>query len=368
MTLLPGWQTFPLGELVDVLDNKRIPLSAAERKHREGPVPYYGATGKVGTIDKPLFDEPLVLLGEDGVQFFDPYKPKAYKIAGPSWVNNHAHVLRPKAEVIEFGYLLHYLNAFDYQGYANGTTRLKLTQGAMNSIPVHLPPLEDQRLIVESLDDHLSRLDKALAEIAAAKSLVEKFAPSLFHKLTSDDSHQSRRIPFKDFITLQRGFDLPKQDRKSGSVPIVGSNGVLGFHDEARVRGPGVVTGRSGTIGRVHFIEDDFWALNTTLYVKDFKGNLPLFVYEYLQTLDLKHFAGGSTVPSLDRNVLNDVEVEVPTFERQIEISREMALQRESMLEVLSRVSQLDSEFHQIRRSALNAAFTGTLVRKFDES
>jgi type I restriction enzyme S subunit len=181
-TIPAGWQTSSLGVLADVLDNKRIPLSAAERKHREGPVPYYGATGQVGTIDKPLFDEPLVLLGEDGVQFFDPYKPKAYKIAGPSWVNNHAHVLRPKAEVIEFGYLLHYLNAFDYQGYANGTTRLKLTQGAMNSIPVHMPPLEEQRRIVETLDDHLSRIDSTRKSIANLKAGLAALRRSLLNK------------------------------------------------------------------------------------------------------------------------------------------------------------------------------------------
>lgn len=182
MMIPPGWKTVSLGALVDVLDSKRIPLSAAERKHREGSVPYYGATGQVGTIDKPLFDEPLVLLGEDGVQFFDPYKPKAYKIAGPSWVNNHAHVLRPKAESIEFGYLLHYLNAFDYQGYANGTTRLKLTQGAMNSIPIHLPPLHEQRRIVETLDDHLSRLDTTRKSIADQKSWFATLRRSILNK------------------------------------------------------------------------------------------------------------------------------------------------------------------------------------------
>lgn len=183
MTVPSGWQTLSLGKLVDVLDSKRIPLSASERKHREGSVPYYGATGQVGTIDKPLFDEPLILLGEDGVQFFDPYKHKAYKISGPSWVNNHAHVLRPKPDLIEFGFLLNYLNAFDYQGYANGTTRLKLTQGAMNSIPVHLPPLHYQKRIVEALDELLSRLDKALADLDHADTQALMFRRSVLNTL-----------------------------------------------------------------------------------------------------------------------------------------------------------------------------------------
>lgn len=175
------WTTVPLSKLVDVLDNKRIPLSASQRKHREGSVPYYGATGQVGTIDEHLFDEPLVLLGEDGVQFFDANKPKAYKIEGPSWVNNHAHVLRPRAGLIELSYLLHFLNNFDYRGYANGTTRLKLTQGAMNSIPIHLPSIEEQKRIVKTLDDHLSRLDTSRELIASQKSFLANLRRSILN-------------------------------------------------------------------------------------------------------------------------------------------------------------------------------------------
>lgn len=138
MTYPKYWTISQLRELVDVLDHLRVPVNSSERSKRPGSVPYYGATGQVGTIDKAIFDEELLILGEDGVQFFDPNKPKAYKIIGPAWVNNHAHVLRPKKEKVLQNYLLHFLNHFNYIGYANGTTRLKLTQGAMNSIPVHL--------------------------------------------------------------------------------------------------------------------------------------------------------------------------------------------------------------------------------------
>lgn len=155
------WPTHPLGDLVENLDRQRVPVSATERAKRRGSIPYYGATGQVGTIDAPLFAEDLVLLGEDGVQFFDPTKPKAYLISGPSWVNNHAHVLRPRMDRLDRRFLMHFLNQCDYRGFANGTTRLKLTQAAMNRIPVPLPPLDEQRRIVNILEDHLSRLDAA---------------------------------------------------------------------------------------------------------------------------------------------------------------------------------------------------------------
>lgn len=90
-----------------------------------------------------------------------------------------------------------------------------------------------------------------------------------------------------EIITLQRGHDLPKRERKEGSVPIVSSSGITGFHNESKSVGPGVVTGRYGTLGEVFYIEQNYWPLNTTLYVRDFKGNDPRFVSYFLQTLDL---------------------------------------------------------------------------------
>jgi len=166
--LPPGWEWATLGELVDVLDYLRVPVSADERLKRRGRIPYYGASGQVGWIDKKIFDEELVLLGEDGVQFFDRSKIKAYKISGPAWVNNHAHVLRSRSQ-IDHCYLLHYLNSFDYRGYATGTTRLKLTQAAMNKIPVPLAPADEQRRIATAFEEYLSRLDAGLSGVRIAK-------------------------------------------------------------------------------------------------------------------------------------------------------------------------------------------------------
>lgn len=159
MSDLPlGWEWATLNELVEVLDHKRVPVSAREREGRRGNIPYFGATGQVGWIDQKIFDEDLILLGEDGVQFFDRSRPKAYTVSGPSWVNNHAHVLRTRSD-IDQRYVMHYLNHFDYHGYATGTTRLKLTQAQMNAIPILVPPAAEQRRIADAVEDHLSRLD-----------------------------------------------------------------------------------------------------------------------------------------------------------------------------------------------------------------
>jgi restriction endonuclease S subunit len=176
-----GWTIKDLRELVDVLDSMRKPINSEERLDRIGTVPYFGASGQVGTIDKALFDEDLVLLGEDGVQFFDVDKHKAYEITGPSWVNNHAHVLRCKKEKYVQHLLVCYLNQFDYRNYANGTTRLKLTQAAMNRIPVIVPPLKEQEEIVEILNEQLSRLDVSLCVAAVIVIKSSALRRSLLH-------------------------------------------------------------------------------------------------------------------------------------------------------------------------------------------
>lgn len=120
-----------------------------------------------------------------------------------------------------------------------------------------------------------------------------------------------------DFIELKRGYDLPSSVRRAGNVPIVSSSGVSGSHAEAKVKGPGVVTGRYGTIGQVFFIEEDFWPLNTTLFVRDFKGNDPQFVSYFLRTFDFNSFSDKAAVPGVNRNHLHMAQVQFPDLSEQ---------------------------------------------------
>lgn len=127
------------------------------------------------------------------------------------------------------------------------------------------------------------------------------------------------KIKFKDFIELKRGYDLPTKDRIEGNIPIISSSGVSGKHDIEKVKGPGVVTGRSGLIGSVYYESKDFWPLNTTLYVKNFKGNNPKYVYYFLKTMNLKNFQTGSSVPTLNRNHLDNIEVTIHEKNKQVQ-------------------------------------------------
>ena len=150
-----GWVWATIGQTAECLDSKRVPVNKKERLNRTGEIPYYGANGRVGFIDDYLFDEPLVLVVEDET-FTGRELPFSYKISGKSWVNNHAHVLRPTG-MVTLDYLNYALSFYPFTALTTGTTgRKKLTQLALVTAPLGLPPLSEQKRIVAEVDRCLS--------------------------------------------------------------------------------------------------------------------------------------------------------------------------------------------------------------------
>jgi len=150
----------------------------------QGEHPYWGANGIVDYLSDWLFDEELVLLGEDGAPFFERFKDVAFFVTGKIWVNNHIHVLRPLRNT-EPRYLVHILNITDYDAFIDGTTRDKLTQDKMNSIPVLFPPLPEQRAIAAFLDRKTARIDTLIEKKERQIELLqEKRAAVISHAVT----------------------------------------------------------------------------------------------------------------------------------------------------------------------------------------
>ena len=115
-----------------------------------------------------------------------------------------------------------------------------------------------------------------------------------------------------DALILQRGFDLPASGRTHGVYPVMAASGINGYHDKFMVKGPGVTTGRSGVLGRVFLVQTDFWPLNTSLWVKEFKRVSPHYAFELLRRLDFEMFNAGSAVPTLSRNHVHNLPITLP--------------------------------------------------------
>ena len=157
-----------------------------------------------------------------------------------------------------------------------------------------------------------------------------------------------------DFIELKRGYDLPKSTRNEGSIPIISSSGFTDFHDKPMVKGPGVVTGRYGTIGEVFYSEEDFWPLNTTLYVVDFKGNDPLFVYYLLQTISYADYTDKAAVPGVNRNHLHKAKVKVPIY---LDIQQKVAAQLYQLEKKVTLGKQINQTLEQMSQTLFKSWF-----------
>jgi type I restriction enzyme S subunit len=242
-------------------------------------------------------------------------------IVSPAYV-----VARPTIELDStcFGYLLKrpemlYKYLCDSQGNSKDTQTLKYDRFA--DIEATMPAnLEEQRAISACLEsvDHLITLHQRKYDklVIFKKSMLEKMFPKDGESVPEirfagfTDPWEQRKLG--EVAPLQRGFDLPVNQMTPGPYPVVMSNGIGGWHSKYMVKGPGVVTGRSGTIGSLHYIEQNFWPHNTSLWVTSFNGNEPRFIYWLYASIGLERFGSGSGVPTLNRNDVHDLRVGFP--------------------------------------------------------
>jgi type I restriction enzyme S subunit len=236
-------------------------------------------------------------------------------------------LVRPNTSLVDSRYLLYYFLSSAWRGVIegnvmSGATVDRIPLERFPEFPVELPSLAVQKRVVAVLSNYDDLIENnrrrmALLEDSARQLYREWFVrlrfPGHEHTPIVDGVPQGwERAPLESALVLQRGFDLPTQDRQDGTVPIYGSTGILGYHDKAKAVAPGVVTGRSGTLGEVTYVDEDFWPLNTSLWVKEFKRVTPLFALFLLREMDLKQFNGGASVPTLDRKSVHRVDVLIP--------------------------------------------------------
>lgn len=153
-----------------------------------------------------------------------------------------------------------------------------------------------------------------------------------------------------DVLTLKRGHDLPDSQRQDGDVPVVSSSGITGYHNEPKAKAPGVVTGRYGTLGEVFYIEEDYWPLNTALYVIDFKGNRPHFVAYFLENVLRNYQSDKAAVPGVNRNVLHEIKVRCPDTQVQDRIANILSAYDDLIENNRRRMALLEDAARQLYR------------------
>ena len=170
-------------------------------------------------------------------------------------------------------------------------------------------------------------------------------------------------VKLGDVVTLQRGYDLPKSKMEKGNIPVVGSNGIIGYHNKATTKAPGITIGRSGNIGNVYLYKSDFWAHNTTLYVKDFKGNDVIFLFYLLKNIDFKQLNAGSAVPTLNRNHIYPIEVKIPIKIEEQKAIADVLSSIDDKIELLHRQNKTLEEMAMtlFRQWFIDANFDGTI-------
>ena len=166
-----SWKWVRFGHIMINRDAERIPLSVSEREQLEKKYDYYGASGVIDKVDKYIFDKTLLLIGEDGANLLSRSTPIAFLAKGKYWVNNHAHVLDCNSEFLYMEYVMYFINAISLAPYVTGTAQPKMNQEKMNSIPVALPPLEEQHRIVAKIEELLPFVER----YAEAYEKLEKF-------------------------------------------------------------------------------------------------------------------------------------------------------------------------------------------------
>lgn len=379
----------------ECLDSYRKPVNAKERSNREGNIPYYGATGQVGWIDDFLTDEHLVLVGEDGAPFFDYIKNKAYIIEGKAWVNNHAHILKSYYGEVSNKYLMHYLNIFNYNGYVNGTTRLKLTQSSMKLMPIPLPPLAEQQRIIQRIESLFEKLDCAKAIVQNALDSFENRKAVILHKAFTGELtakwREENKVDFdtweekklKEICTISSGGtpSRKKPEYYTGNIPWIKTGEIRWNYiydaeekitqeaidnSSAKLVEKGAVLvamyGQGLTRGRAAILDTVAATNQAVCILKVNENSFNKFIYYYFMYnyWKFREEAVGGNQPNLSGKIISDFTIKLPLLEEQ----REIVTIIDSLLEKEQQAQEfcdIIEKINLMKKAILARAFKGEL-------
>ena len=325
-----GWQQKKLGDICEILDSKRKPVKKENRK--KGKYPYYGATGILDYVNNYIFDEKLVLVGEDGAKWNSGDKT-AFITEGKYWVNNHAHVLKPNRKKLLDEILVYSLNAKNLTSFVTGVTVPKLNQQKLRQIQIPLPPLAEQKRIVAVLDKTFTAIDKIKnnteKNLANTKELWQSYLQQSFNN--PKKNWQQKKLG--DVCEkLFAGGDVPKNNFSKTktdkfNIPIfsngIKDNGLYGFTNIKKVNKPSITISARGTIGYSVLRKETFYPIIRLIVLSPKEKLLDLFFLKYVLN-NISFLNSGTAIPQLTVPMIKEYQITFPPLAEQKQITERL--------------------------------------------
>ena len=374
-----GWEIKTLGEVCDILDRLRKPITKSDRV--VGDYPYYGATGILSYVDHYIFSEDLVLLGEDGAKW-GVGERSAFIATGKYWVNNHAHVLKPKNDALEYNWLVHYLNGNDLTPFVTGMTVPKLTQEKMRSIPIPLPPLTEQQRIVSIIDEAFEAIDKAIENTQKNLQNAKELLDSYLHKFYTSTFEGWEEKKLKDIAEYFNGLTYSPKDVSNVGIIVLRSSNVqndeLDFNDIIRVNlevkekikvkeGDVLMCSRNGSarlVGKTATIKNLSEVMTFGTFMMIVRSPYNPYLAWFFKSEEFRNqIKGGENtmINQITRYMLDDIYLSFPPVHKQIEIVEKLDTLSFNLNNVQTVYQQKLLDLEELKKSILNKAFAGEL-------
>ena len=328
-----GWEVKKLGEVCEILDYLRKPVTKKDR--REGIYPYYGASGIQDYVDSYIFDGRYLLVGEDGAKWGASDK-SAYIIEGKSWVNNHAHILKVNDEIID-KLIEYYLVFKDLSEYITGAIVPKLTQQALRSIPIPIPPLPEQSRIVEKLDQLSNIIEKKRQQLSELDNLAQSIFYDMFgDPVTNEKGWEVKKL--KDIAVSQIGLTYKPENVSTEGTVVLRSSYIqdsnLDFSDIVRVNcnikdkqyvqeGDILMCSRNGSfrlVGKVAMIKNLHERMSYGAFMTIIRSQYQDFLFAFFKSPAFRAqltTAKTATINQITVKMLDEIRIPLPPFELQ---------------------------------------------------
>ncbi|EAJ7432392.1 restriction endonuclease subunit S [Campylobacter coli] len=390
------WKINKLEEVCEILDNKRIPIS--QKNRISGIYPYYGASGIVDYIDKYIFDEELVLIGEDGAKW-GAFENSAFIVNGKYWVNNHAHILKPNNEILINKFLVYFLNYSNLEKYITGATVKKLNQQKLKQIEIPLPPLKEQERIVGILDESFAKIDESIKileqDLINLDELMQSALQKAFNPLKDNAKENYKLSQSWEWKSLgeisnliQNGFAASKNNEiPSGYVHLrthnISTDGNLNFDTLIKIKREFIKekqsfiekndilfnnTNSTELVGKTALVTQNYnYAFSNHLTKIKLKNqyNSKLVVFYFVLLLKNKYFEKichqwiGQSGINIDK--LKKIQIPLPPLKEQEQIASHLDELSSHVKNLKQNYQAQIKDLQELKKSLLDKAFKGNL-------